>query len=77
MRSMQHDEVPETINWSVFKTLVPYLTEYKGRMFLALLCLVFAKIATVGLPFILKHIVDSLDGDKLQVMVAPVMLVVA
>ena len=77
MRSMQHDEVPETINWAVFKTLVPYLTEYKGRMFLALLCLVFAKIATVGLPFILKHIVDSLDGDKLQVMVAPVMLVVA
>jgi len=77
MRGMQHAEVPETINWSVFKTLVPYLTEYKGRVFLALLCLVFAKIATVGLPFILKHIVDSLDGDKLQVMVAPVMLVVA
>jgi len=77
MRSMQHTDVPETINWAVFKTLIPYLTEYKGRVFLALLCLVFAKVATVGLPFILKYIVDDLDGDKLQAVVAPLMLVVA
>lgn len=77
MRHGQHTDVPDSINWSVFKTLVPYLAEYKTRVFLALLCLVFAKVATVGLPFILKHIVDDLDDNKLQLLAAPVMLVVA
>jgi len=77
MRHGQHTNVPDSINWSVFKTLIPYLAEYRLRVFLALLCLLFAKIATVGLPFILKYIVDDLDGNKLQVIAAPIMLVVA
>jgi len=77
MRAGQHTDVPDSINWSVFKTLIPYLAEYKLRIFLALLCLVLAKMATVGMPFILKHIVDQLDGNKLQVIAAPIMLVIA
>jgi ABC-type transport system involved in Fe-S cluster assembly fused permease/ATPase subunit len=77
MRHGQHTDVPDSINWSVFKTLIPYLSEYRLRVFLALLCLLFAKIATIGLPFILKYIVDHLDGNKLQVIAAPIMLVVA
>ena len=77
MRPIQQTDVPDTINWSVFKTLIPYLAEYKVRVLLALLCLVLAKIATVGLPFILKHIVDALDGEQLQLVAAPIMLVVA
>ena len=32
-------------------------------MFLALGCLVAAKVASVGLPFVLKHIVDDLDQN--------------
>lgn len=77
MRRGQHTDVPDSINWSVFKILIPYLAEYKLRVFLALLCLLFAKIATIGLPFILKHIVDDLDGNELQMIAAPIMLVVA
>ncbi|HEY5716144.1 MAG TPA: ABC transporter ATP-binding protein/permease [Psychromonas sp.] len=77
MRRGQHTDVPDSINWSVFKTLIPYLAEYKLRVFLALLCLLFAKVATVGLPFVLKHIVDDLDGNKLQAIAAPIMLVIA
>lgn len=77
MRHGQHTDVPDSINWSVFKTLIPYLAEYRLRVFLALLCLLFAKIATIGLPFILKYIVDDLDGNKLQEIAAPIMLVVA
>ena len=73
----KYTDLPDSINWSVFKTLLPYLAEYKQRVFLALLCLIFAKIATLGLPFILKYIVDDLDGNKLQVIAAPIMLVVA
>jgi len=55
MRHRQQTDVPDTINWAVFKTLIPYLAEYKLRILLALLCLVFLKMATVGLPFILKN----------------------
>jgi ATP-binding cassette subfamily B protein len=77
MRNPQHTDIPDTINWSVFKTLLPYLAEYKVRVILALICLIFAKLATVGLPFILKYIVDGLDSEKLQTVAAPLMLVVA
>jgi ABC-type transport system involved in Fe-S cluster assembly fused permease/ATPase subunit len=77
MRHGKYTDLPDSINWSVFKTLIPYLAEYKLRVFLALLCLLFAKMATIGLPFILKQIVDDLDGNKLQVVAAPIMLVVA
>ena len=76
MRHGQHIDVPDSINWSVFKSLIPYLGEYKLRILLALLCMVFAKMATVGLPFVLKYIVDSLDDNTLQMIAAPIMLVV-
>lgn len=53
-------------NWQVLKELWPYLQEFRQRVILALLCLVGAKVASVGLPFILKHIVDALDKDASQ-----------
>lgn len=77
MRGGKYTDLPDSINWSVFKTLLPYLAEYKLRISLALLCLIFAKIATIGLPFILKHIVDDLDGEQLEMIATPIMLVVA
>ncbi|MDP2561155.1 ABC transporter ATP-binding protein/permease [Psychrobium sp. 1_MG-2023] len=77
MRAGRHIDVPDKINWSVFKTLIPYLVEYKSRVFIALSCLILAKVATVSLPFVLKYIVDDLDSEQLQLIAAPVMLVVA
>jgi ABC-type transport system involved in Fe-S cluster assembly fused permease/ATPase subunit len=53
----------DNVDWSSLKQLIPFMTEFKGRIGLALLCLVGAKLASVGLPFILKHIVDQLNGD--------------
>ncbi|NIB43967.1 ABC transporter ATP-binding protein/permease [Pseudomaricurvus alkylphenolicus] len=64
MRSMKTDVAYGDVNWSTLKTLIPFLTEFKTRMGLALLCLVMAKLASVGLPFILKHIVDDLDQSS-------------
>jgi ATP-binding cassette, subfamily B, heavy metal transporter len=52
------------INWGIFKQLWPYLLEFKQRVALALLCLVAAKIASIGLPFILKHTVDELNSKS-------------
>ena len=53
-----------TINWSILKQLVPYLGEFKTRIFLALICLILAKLSTVILPFILKEIVDTLNAGQ-------------
>ncbi|WP_295802260.1 ABC transporter ATP-binding protein/permease [uncultured Microbulbifer sp.] len=52
----------EDVHWGALKTLFPYLLEFKRQVMLAVLCLVGAKVASVGLPFILKHIVDDLDA---------------
>lgn len=66
---------PERMNWSSLKELVPYLVEFKGRIFLAMLCLIGAKVASVGLPFILKDVVDTLNAPA--VVVVPIALLVA
>ena len=76
MRSMKQVDVPDTINWAVFKSIAPYLSEYKWRVLMAVLCLVLAKVATVYLPFVLKYIVDDLDNTK-QMLAAPIALVLA
>lgn len=62
MRGMRSDYQPDQdIDWKVFKRVIPFLLEYKARVALALLCLVAAKLASVGLPFVLKQLVDDLD----------------
>jgi len=50
------------------RALVPFLWNYRGRVLLALGFLVLAKVANVGVPLVLKDIVDSLDlkaGEQL------------
>lgn len=66
------------LNWHVLRLLWPYLIEFKGRVLLAMLCLVVAKIASVGLPFILKDLVDTLDKPSTaQALAVPFGLVIA
>ncbi len=48
-------------DWRVIGTLLPYLWAYKGRVIVALMALVAAKVANIGVPLLLKQIVDSLD----------------
>ncbi len=46
--------------------MLPFLWEYRGRALFALGCLVAAKLANVGIPLVLKEIVDLMEkGDKL------------
>ncbi|ABG40222.1 ABC transporter related protein [Paraglaciecola sp. T6c] len=62
MRSKQHTQIDDVpFNWRVVKQLWPYLLEFKRRVFIAMLCLIAAKIASIGLPFVLKHAVDTLN----------------
>ncbi|MCK4707028.1 MAG: metal ABC transporter permease, partial [Gammaproteobacteria bacterium] len=41
--------------------MLPFLWDYKGRALLALVFLVISKLAIVGMPLLLKEIVDLLD----------------
>lgn len=82
MRGMSSDYDPNRpVDWAIIKKVWPYLLEYKKRVGLALGCLVLAKVASVGMPFVLKHIVDDLDGQlndsNLEFMVVPLGLLLA
>jgi ATP-binding cassette subfamily B protein len=46
-------------DWQTLGVLLPYLWTYKGRVLFAITCLVGAKVAVVGVPVLLKHIVDA------------------
>ena len=59
------------------KSILPYLKEFTGRTLFALLCLVAAKTANVGVPVVLKEIVDSLSNKQDLLLVLPVSLLLA
>ena len=65
---------------AVVATLLPFLKPYRGRIALALACLVFAKLAGLSVPIVLKNLVDGLnlptDGASLM-LVLPVGLLLA
>ena len=61
--------------WNTVRTLLPYLWEFKARVVLALLFLVTAKVANVGVPLVMKGIVDALDA-KTAFVVLPLSLLV-
>ena len=56
------------------KTLWPYITKFKGRVFIALLALIGAKGATLLMPWALKEIIDSVDKSINPVLVIPALL---
>ena len=56
--------------------LLPYLWEYRWRVLLALAFLVTAKLANVGVPLILKEVVDALEPDR-AVIAVPFALLLA
>jgi ATP-binding cassette, subfamily B, heavy metal transporter len=50
--------------------LLPYLWEFRWRVGIALVCLSVAKFANVGVPLVMKEIVDALDATQ-QLVVLP------
>ncbi len=51
-------------DWSNIKQMLPFVWAYKGRVLSALGCLVISKLAMVGIPVVLKYIVDILDAER-------------
>ncbi|GGO82221.1 ABC transporter [Marinobacterium nitratireducens] len=77
-RSSYHpDDDDVRFNLQTLRSLIPYLLEYRLRIGLALACLVAAKCASVGMPFILKHAVDALDAQQGALVALPLGLLLA
>ncbi len=73
---MAHNSAPVRLKggeWHVLRTLLPYVLEYKWRVAFALVCLVAAKLANVGVPLVMKQVVDRLD-ERTAMLAVPVAL---
>jgi len=70
--------LPETRGRDIqtLRALAPFLWAYRGRVLLALGFLVLAKVANVGIPLVLKDIVDRLDSSTHATLVLPLALLV-
>ncbi|HEX6319093.1 MAG TPA: ABC transporter ATP-binding protein/permease [Burkholderiales bacterium] len=62
--------------WGSIRTLLPYLWEYKWRVIFALVFLVIAKLANVGVPLVMKEVVDGLDAPAAIVAVPVALLAI-
>ena len=62
--------------WRAVGTLLPYLLEFKWRVAIALACLVTAKVANVGVPLVMKEVVDGLDPRTAAIAVPVALLAI-
>jgi ATP-binding cassette subfamily B protein len=67
-------------DWGTIGRLLPYLWRYRWRVGLALAFMVGAKLSNVGVPLLLKNLIDSLDlkpGQPQALLVVPLGLLLA
>lgn len=67
-------------DWATLRRLFPYLWQYKWRVIAALLFMVGAKVANVGVPVLLKNLVDTMTPkpDMAQaLLIVPISLLLA
>jgi len=72
-------DTKEKSDWDTLKRLFPYLWVYKWRVMAALAFMVGAKFANVGVPLLLKNLVDSMTikpTDPAALLVVPVALLI-
>ncbi|WP_157266018.1 ABCB family ABC transporter ATP-binding protein/permease [Azohydromonas aeria] len=87
MRALAHSRAADPADpssrrsdWGTLRKLLPYLWHYRWRVAAALAFMVAAKVANVGVPLLLKELVDSLSiqpGSAASMLVVPVGLLVA
>lgn len=67
----------DPVNWRIIRSLLPYLSEFRGRVFLAMSCLLLAKLAGVTVPWMLKLIVEHFENTTDALVLVPVALLLA
>jgi ATP-binding cassette subfamily B protein len=78
-RSPSDSKTPQRGDWRVIRDLLPYLLEYRFRVVLALTCLIAAKFANLGIPILMKDLIDSLDikaSSPQALLVVPVGIII-
>ncbi len=67
-------------DWSTLARLFPYLWQYKWRVIAALTFMIGAKVANVGVPLLLKQLVDTMNPNLVSgtqaLLVVPVALLI-
>ena len=80
MRFKQTDDIsPEASRVllpKLWQRLAPVMAENRGRVALAMACLLAAKAGLLVIPFLLKALVDGLDGDTVQVATGAILAMV-
>ncbi|WP_374411633.1 ABC transporter ATP-binding protein/permease [Hydrogenophaga sp.] len=74
------DPSAQRSDWATLRRLFPYLWQYKWRVIAALSFMVAAKAANVGVPLLLKQLVDAMSippGSTAALLVVPLGLIVA
>lgn len=61
---------PTVSDWATLKRLLPYLWAYKWRVMAALSFMVCAKFANVGVPLLLKELIDTLTPQPTGAQIA-------
>lgn len=67
-------------DWRVIKDLLPYLLEHRIRVTLAIACLIAAKFANLGVPIVLKDLIDAMNlkpGSLQTYLIVPAGLILA
>jgi ATP-binding cassette subfamily B protein len=69
-------ETRTSSTFSIIRRLWPEVWRYRGRVGVALVMLVVAKLANVGVPLVMKRLIDSLDLTPRPLLI-PLLLLVA
>jgi len=67
----------DPVNWRIIRSLLPYLSEFRGRVVLAMSCLLLAKLAGVAVPWVLKLIVEHFENVTDALVLVPIALLAA
>lgn len=82
MRHLANSDLPVRSknlgDWATIKTLFPYVLKYPWRVGFALSCLVLAKVSNLGIPIVLKYLIDDLAlsaDDPKRLLIVPIALI--
>jgi len=82
MRHLANSDLPAHSknlgDWATIKTLLPYVLKYPWRVGFALSCLVLAKVSNLGIPIVLKYLIDDLAlsaDDPKRLLIVPIALI--
>jgi ATP-binding cassette subfamily B protein len=70
----------KSADWGTISKLLPYVLKYRWRVSIALSCLILAKVANLGVPLVLKHLIDDLSlplDDPKKLVIVPIALIFA